>query len=173
VYAQPERIYLCGMPGCGKSTAAKWLAGKLGWTYVDTDTIVQFNTGKSIAEIFEEDGEEAFRVHEKCALLQTFDMQELVVATGGGTPCWFDNMEQMNAAGLTIWLQCNPEELGRRMKQDTAVRPLFAGLNERELSLKLYEMQEQRGIFYAQSRLVLAPGWSLVSLYDAVNQSIS
>lgn len=161
------------MPACGKSTAAKWLAGKLGWTYVDTDSIVQFNTGKSIAEIFEEDGEEAFRVHEKCALLQTFDMQELVVATGGGTPCWFDNMEQMNAAGLTIWLQCNPEELGRRMSQENAGRPLFAGLDERELSLKLYEMQEQRVFFYAQSKLVMAPGWLLEDLYSVVNQCVA
>lgn len=161
------------MPGSGKSTAAEWLAGKLGWTYVDTDIIIQFNTGKSIAEIFEEEGEEAYRVHEKCALLQTFDMQDVVVATGGGTPCWFDNMEQMNAAGLTIWLQCNPEELGRRMRQDNAVRPLFTGLNERELSLKLYEMQEQRGFFYTQSKLVMASGWSLVDLYSVVNQLLS
>ena len=161
------------MPGSGKSTAAKWLAEKLGWAYVDTDEIVCFNTGKTIAGIFEEEGEAAFRIYEQGALWQTMDMQHLVVATGGGTPCWFDNMEQMNAAGLTIWLQCNPEELGRRLRQDNALRPLFAGLEQQELSLKLYEMQEQRGIFYAQSRLVLAPGWSLVSLYNAVNQSIS
>jgi shikimate kinase len=161
------------MPGSGKSTAAEWLAGKIGWTYVDTDIIIQFNTGKSIAEIFEEEGEEAYRIHEKCALLQTFDMQDVVVATGGGTPCWFNNMEQMNAAGLTIWLQCNPEELGRRMRQDNAVRPLFAGLDEHELALKLYEMQEQRVLFYAQSRLVMASGWSLVDLYSVVNQLLS
>jgi len=173
VYGRPDRIYLCGMPGSGKSTAAEWLAGKIGWTYVDTDIIIQFNTGKSIAEIFEEEGEEAYRIHEKCALLQTFDMQDVVVATGGGTPCWFNNMEQMNAAGLTIWLQCNPEELGRRMRQDNAVRPLFAGLDEHELSLKLYEMQEQRVLFYAQSRLVMASGWSLVDLYSVVNQLLS
>ena len=160
------------MPGCGKSTAAEWLAGKLGWTYVDTDSILQFNTGKSIGEIFEEDGEEAFRVHEKCALLQTFDMQEVVVATGGGTPCWFDNMDLMNSAGLTIWLQCNPEDLGRRIKKDTAARPLFAGLYERELSQKLYEMQEQRGFYYAQCQLVMAPEWQLLDLYSTVNQLV-
>jgi hypothetical protein len=59
------------------------------------------------------------------------------------------------------------------MRQDNAVRPLFAGLDEHELSLKLYEMQEQRGFFYAQSRLVMASGWSLVDLYNVVNQLLS
>ena len=161
------------MPGSGKSTAAKWLAEKLGWTYVDTDEIVCFNTGKTIAGIFEEEGEAAFRIYEQGALWQTMDMQHLVVATGGGTPCWFDNMEQMNAAGLTIWLQCNPEELGRRLRQDNALRPLFAGLEQKELSLKLYEMQEQRGFFYAQCQVVMPVDWQLEDLYLVANQCIS
>lgn len=158
------------MPGSGKSTAAEWLARKLGWTYVDTDQIVRFNTGKSIAAIFEDEGEEAFRIHEQSALWQTMDMQHLVVATGGGTPCWFDNMERMNATGLTVYLQCEPAELQRRLRLSAVNRPLFDGLDEAGLSRKLYEMQEQRGFFYAQSKLVLTPGWSLEDLYSIVNQ---
>lgn len=160
------------MPGSGKSTAAEWLARKLGWTYVDTDQIVRFNTGKSIAAIFEDEGEEAFRIHEQCALWQTMDMQHLVVATGGGTPCWFDNMERINATGLTVYLQCEPAELQRRLRLSAENRPLFDGLDEAGLSRKLYEMQEQRGVFYAQSKLVLVPGWSLEDLYSIVNQQL-
>lgn len=158
------------MPGCGKSTAAEWLAAKLGWTYVDTDSIIRFNTGQSIPEIFAAQGEEAFREHERSALWQTMDMSHVVVATGGGTPCWFDNMARMNASGLTIYLQCKPEELLRRLRLSAVNRPLFDGLDEAGLSRKLYEIQEQRGFFYAQSRLVLAPGWSLEYLYSVVNQ---
>lgn len=139
---------------------------------MDTDSIIHFNTGQSIAEIFEKEGEKAFRIHEKLAIQQTMDVQHAVIATGGGTPCWFDNMERMNAAGLTLYLPCSIEELGRRLMQDNAVRPIFAGLDERELSLKLYEMQEQRVFFYAQCQLVMAPDWQLVDLYDVVSQVV-
>jgi shikimate kinase len=160
------------MPGSGKSTAAEWLARKLGWTYVDTDQIVCFNTGKSIAAIFEEEGEEAFRIYEQGALWQTMDMQHLVVATGGGTPCWFDNMERMNAAGLTVHLSCSPEELRRRIELSADIRPLFGARNERELSLKLYEMLDARGPFYAKCRIIMGPDWQFEDLYNVVNQRI-
>jgi shikimate kinase len=161
------------MPGVGKSTAAAWLAERLGWTYVDTDSIIRFNTDKSIADIFRESGEEAFRMHERNALFQTMELQRAVIATGGGTPCWFDNMERMNASGLTVYLQADLVELCRRLSVSGAGRPLFSSLNAGELSLKLYEMQEARAVFYAQSKLVLPPGWTNDSLYSVVSQLVS
>lgn len=173
MYGPPERVYLCGMPGVGKSTAAAWLAEKLGWTFVDTDEMIRFNTGKSIPEIFEEEGHSAYRIHEKSALWQTFDLQHAVIATGGGTPCWFDNMERMNTAGITVYLQADLVELCRRLSVSDADRPLFSRLNASQLSLKLYEMQEARAGFYAQSQFVMPPDWTMELLYSVVNQIVS
>lgn len=172
VSGRPERIYLCGMPGAGKTTAALWLAERLGWTFVDTDATVEGNTGESVEDIFRVHGEEAFRVHEQAALWQTLDLSQAVIATGGGTPCWFDNMEMMNRAGLTVYLASETEELCRRLRAAADIRPLFQGLKDSDLSLKLYEMLEHRRPFYTQCQLQLPVNWGLMDLYYAVIQLV-
>ena len=89
--------------GCGKSTIGKRLAQKLSLSFIDLDAHIQNNYRKTIADLFDEKGEEAFRRIEQQALMEVADFEDVLVSTGGGAPCFFDNMEVMNRAGVTVY----------------------------------------------------------------------
>jgi len=120
-----SKIFLIGMPGCGKSTIAKELATLLKYTFLDFDTEIEQQEGATIAAIFSIKGEKYFRQIEAQLLTQVAKKaKDLVVSTGGGTPCYYKGLELMNSTGTTIFIDINPELLINRLKSDMK-RPLL------------------------------------------------
>lgn len=146
-------IYLIGMPACGKSYRGKTLAADLGYAFLDLDERIVQNSGKSIREIFKESGEQAFRIIEKKCLLSIDPAQNYVVATGGGTPCFFDNIKEMNQRGLTVYLKIPVEILAKRIASKPDKRPLFKDVSEDALIPALNKMLKERESFYEKARL--------------------
>ncbi|WP_299826333.1 shikimate kinase [uncultured Pontibacter sp.] len=150
-------IFLLGMMGSGKSTLGRQLAQRLGYTFVDLDAWVEQQERKSIAAIFEEQGEEAFRRQERAALEAVVHQHNnAVVATGGGTPCFFDNINHMNSHGITVFLDTPPESITKRlMATNLELRPLLAGKNEGEINSYLRKTLAHRNQFYEQAKYKL------------------
>jgi shikimate kinase len=150
-----EKIFLIGMMGSGKSywtgKIAKWI--KSGG--YDLDDLVVMNEEKSIVEIFEEDGEEYFRKVESKMLKWFKEKKKYVLATGGGTPCFQNNMEWMKKEGVVIWLDESIEVLISRLIPEQAHRPLIAGMNEAELSQFLQNKILERTPFYQQAHYII------------------
>lgn len=110
-------IFLVGYMGCGKSTIGRALARRLGKPLLDMDALIEEHCGKRVGEIFETFGEDGFRRMERDTLAEVISSyDDAVVATGGGTPCFFDNMEAMNRAGRTIYFQMSAEKLAVRLE---------------------------------------------------------
>ena len=150
------RIYLIGMPGSGKSTLGKAMARLMHYTFVDLDDRIIRQESMSIPEIFEQKGETYFRQAEQQALQSTFQEQNILVATGGGAPCFFDNMEQINAHGSSIFLNIPLPQIARRLlpgKNKETIRPLFAGKTEAQIKESLQQMWERRYPYYQKAHL--------------------
>ena len=148
------RIFLVGFMGSGKTTMGRKLAGYLGYRFVDLDKILEDEAGMSIAEFFKRNGETAFREFEKGVLQSSSFNDNTVIATGGGAPCFFDNMEWMNKNGTTVYLMVPPKGLVDRLKNSTD-RPLIKGLNEEEMLKFIAGKLEEREPFYKQAAHVI------------------
>lgn len=149
------RIYLTGFMGCGKSSFGRRLAKKLDYPFVDLDDEIEEKAGKKLEEIFEVEGEEAFRKIEQEVLFMTVRYKQAVIATGGGTPCFANNMEFMNAEGVTVYLRLSPLSIAHRLEQAKRVRPLVKGLNGDELLAFVKSKLEEREKWYLQSHCVI------------------
>ena len=121
------RIYLLGFSGCGKSTLAKKLAKQLNMPYLDLDTCFENEAGMSISSFFQQFGEEAFRKKESELLQNTAQIEHCVIALGGGTPCYNDNMQWIKAHGWSVYIVMNEKALYDRVKNHVDKRPLLAG----------------------------------------------
>lgn len=146
-------IFIVGMPACGKSTFGRALARALGRHYIDLDTYIENRFHTSVREIFAVRGEAEFRRLEATMLRETAELENVVVATGGGTPCHAANMEYMNRSGTTVWLQASIERLEQRIRQNPLKRPLLAGLHGQMLHTRLKSMLTEREPHYAQAQL--------------------
>ena len=147
-------IFLVGYMGCGKSTKGKQLAHRLDCPVIDLDTEIVNQSGKTIAEFFNAFGEKGFRDYER-EMLKNFNYPErCVVATGGGLPCFFDNMEWMNVHGTTIYLQMEPAQLVSRL-QNRQKRPLIKDLDDAQLLDFIKEKLAERNPFYTQAKLIV------------------
>ncbi len=149
-----NKIYLVGFMGCGKSYMGKTLAQSLGWEFLDMDDFLEANEGMTISQIFAEGGESLFRELEKNYLRATFDFENTVIATGGGAPCFFDNMDWMNANGTTIYLDAPIAILVDRLKKETAHRPLLANKTTEELHEFIQNKLTERSPFYNKSNTI-------------------
>ncbi|WP_316734815.1 shikimate kinase [Pedobacter aquatilis] len=147
-------IFLIGYMGCGKSTKAKQLAHRLDCPVIDLDAEIVNQTGKTIAEYFEAYGESGFRDYESETLKAYQYPETCVVATGGGLPCFFDNMEWMNNHGLTIYLQMSPAALVSRL-HNRQKRPLIKDLNDEQLLVFIEEKLKERDPFYTKAKLIV------------------
>ncbi len=155
--AIPSRIYLLGFMAAGKSTIGKKLAQLLKYHFLDLDAAIQVKTRQSIPEIFAEHGESYFRKIEKECLEETFSHQNTVIATGGGTPCFFDNLEQMNQKGITLFLYAAPQIICDRLINEKWQRPLVSNLkNEVQLLDYIESKLIERHIFYDRANIKIA-----------------
>ena len=147
-------ISLVGLPGAGKTTLGRQLAAHFNRPFLDLDVAIEARTGRVVRTIFAEDGEEAFRAVEAATLRAALAAggPPLVLATGGGTPCFHDNMALLNQAGITLWLDVPVETLAARLApEEVAKRPLIAASGGPEAWLR--ETLAARKRFYAQARV--------------------
>ncbi|HVZ26333.1 MAG TPA: shikimate kinase [Sediminibacterium sp.] len=145
------KLFLLGMMGCGKSYWTKYLSRKMKIAGYDLDYLIESHEEKSIAEIFAEDGEAYFRKTE-AKLLRWFGQKKtFVLATGGGTPCFENNMDWMNREGLTIWIDPSIDTLASRLTPEKSHRPLISGLSDQALPGFLSERLREREPFYAKA----------------------
>lgn len=148
------KIFLVGFMGCGKSYVARSLAPKLNMEVVDLDQFIVEQTGRSIPEIFEKEGEAAFRNIEQAQLHRLGDCNNTIISTGGGAACFFDNMEWMNAQGITVFLDVSVPLLVERLQTSKTKRPLIEGKNTEELEMFIAKKLAIRRPFYEQAQLI-------------------
>lgn len=142
--------------GSGKTHWGRILSEKLGIRFFDLDEQVTEQAGCSIAEIFEKEGEEAFRLMEKDALhIITESQESFVMSCGGGTPCYFNNIEYMNQAGTTVWINTPLDILFERLVQEKAERPLIRELADEQLKAFIHKKFASRKIYYEQAAVTI------------------
>ncbi len=151
----PKLIFLIGFMGSGKTFLGKQLAHLLNYKFIDLDEEIEMNEGTTISEIFQSKGEEYFRSRESSILQSLTKSQNAVIATGGGTPCFHDNMKWMNEHGITLYLKTSPEILFERLKSEMNHRPLLAGKSEAEVKTFIISTLKERAKFYEQSSVVI------------------
>jgi shikimate kinase len=148
-------IYLIGFMGSGKSTVSEKLSRKLGYGVADLDELIEKKAKKSIQDIFEESGEEYFRELEKDVLHETFKLTDTVIACGGGTPCFFDNLDQMKKNGKSAYLKLSAGSLFHRLAPGKARRPLIAGMPDLPLMEYIVKELEKRAFYYEQADIII------------------
>lgn len=146
------RIYLIGYMGSGKSHLGWKFSNYLGVQFVDMDNYIEERNCKTIPQIFAEEGEAEFRKKERKALEELSEFTNLVIATGGGAPCFFDNIDLMNESGKTIYLNIDPEILASRLMKSKTERPLIKGKSKEELVAFIDETLKKRNVFYSQAK---------------------
>ncbi len=147
-----RRIILIGYMGAGKTTLGQQLAKELGLTFYDLDWFIERRFCKTIADLFAERGETGFRKLEQEMLREVIAMEDVVVSAGGGTPCFFDNMAEMNDAGETVYLQASVDNLFHHLEKGRAKLPLLRGKSDVEMRAYIAQSLAQRESFYLQAK---------------------
>ncbi|MBQ6760599.1 MAG: shikimate kinase [Prevotella sp.] len=153
--SEVKRILLIGYMGAGKTTVGKELARQLGVTFYDLDWYIETRMRMRVPEIFAQKGEEGFRDVEQRMLHEVAEFENVVVSCGGGTPCFYDNMDYMNRQGEVVYLRATPEVLFRHLKMGKGVRPLLQGKSDEELLAFIKEQLAYREQFYLKARHVV------------------
>lgn len=145
-------IYLIGFMGSGKTTLGRALAAATGLRFIDLDEYIEEQSGATVREIFATRGEAAFREIERATLLEVSRMDDVIVACGGGTPCFRSNMELMNATGFTVLLEASFPRLLERLTEGRAKRPLIAAMERDELEAYIRTTLNARMPHYSKAR---------------------
>ena len=148
------KIFLIGFMASGKSTIGKQLAEKLSVPFIDLDEWIEKCEGRSVTLIFAESGEPVFRQIESAYLKKLEGTKTAIIATGGGTPCFFDNMDWMKQNGLTLYLRTDPFILFERLKASDRERPLLSGRKDQALLDFIKNTIEKRAVFYENAHLI-------------------
>ena len=150
-------IFLIGFMGSGKTYLGKILSSQMDIPLIDLDEWIEKREKRSISKIFEQEGELAFRLMETTALHELDEMSQsgmdLIVSTGGGTPCFHDNMDLMNRIGTTIWLNPPINILLSRLVNEKDHRPLLAGLTNEQMKDFVNQKIQDRIVFYKKAML--------------------
>ena len=149
------RVFLIGFMGSGKSTIGKTLAKQMGFDFIDLDKYIEKKEVKSIQQIFKKKGELAFRKIEEIALLEVCKKNNIVIATGGGTPCFLKNMQTILEKGRSIYLKMEAEELKERLVNQQTQRPLLNNKSEKELFDFINSTLLEREDFYNQAEFIV------------------
>ncbi len=145
------RYFLIGFMGCGKTYWAKQWGETFQLKYFDLDEEIEKREGKTISNIFKEKGEDYFRKIESHALKTYMHLDEVIIACGGGTPCFFNNMQWMNKMGITIYLISSPGELAERLRKEKEARPLITDVPDDVMETFIEQRLKQREPWYLQS----------------------
>ena len=150
------RIFLIGFMGSGKTHWGHLLSEKLGMRFFDLDEQVAEHAGKSIPEIFATEGEEQFRMMEKDSLhIIAESHQQFIMACGGGSPCYFNNIDFMNQVGTTVWINSPLDTLFERLIKEKDKRPLIKELSDEQLKAFIHKKFADRKIYYEQAGMVV------------------
>lgn len=147
-----KSIILVGYMGAGKTTIGHQLAKQMGKQFYDLDWYIEMRYHKTIAQIFEERGEEGFRELERNMLHEVAEFEDIIISCGGGTPCFFDNMEYMNSLCTTIYLKASADVLAKHLRMGKTVRPLIQGKNDLELVEYIQESLKVREPYYMKAQ---------------------
>lgn len=166
-----RRVFLVGYMGVGKTTIGKLLSKELDVEFIDLDKYIENRYRKTMQEIFAEKGEDKFRIIEREMLREVAMFQNVLISTGGGTPCFFDNMDVMNQQGVTVYIKAAVEHLISRLLASKNVRPIIHNKSPQELKEFVTKHLPEREFYYSQAKLTYQTE-QLVSLAD-VNQSVA
>jgi len=147
------RIFLIGFMGSGKTTWGRVMAEKMGYAFQDLDALIESRVNMKINDIFTSRGEVFFRTMEALCLREWSGKDDFVLACGGGTPCFHDNMTLMNSLGTTVWLNTPKHVMASRLLEESGDRPLVRSLSPAELQEFIHDKLEERIQFYSQAKI--------------------
>ena len=150
-----KRIVLIGYMGSGKTTVGRALAKEIGLPFYDLDWYIESRMRKKISQIFAERGEEGFRKIECNMLHEVAEFEDVVISCGGGTPCFFDNIDYLNQQAQVVYLRCEPEVLHKHLLMGKGDRPLLKGKTPDELIEYIRQQLELREPYYTKARYTL------------------
>ncbi len=145
-------LFIIGYMGCGKTTFGRALSAATGLRFIDLDFYIEQRYRSTVKEIFAAVGEEGFRKREREMLLEVAEFNDCIISCGGGTPCFFDNIDQMNMKGTTLWLQASEDTLFSRLIRKREKRPLLAGKSDDEIRSVISSQLEARKPFYQKAQ---------------------
>lgn len=166
-----HRIILIGYMGAGKTTVGKALAAELGLRFYDLDWYIESRMRKTVAQLFAELGEEGFRRIERNMLHEVAEFEGVLISCGGGTPCFYDNMQYINQQGLTLYLKASPEVLYKHLKMGKSVRPLLLNKTPEEVQRFISEQLKAREQFYTRAQFTLDV--NLMDNFDKIKISVA
>ncbi len=164
------RVIFIGYMGAGKTTIGKALAKELGVTFYDLDWYIESRMRKTVKQLFDERGEEGFRIIEHNMLHEVAEFENVVISCGGGTPCFFDNMDYLNAQGDTVYIKATPDVLFHHLQMGKGVRPLLLNKTPDEILAFIHEQLKCREPFYSKAKHIIDV--SLLDDFDKINNSV-
>lgn len=167
----PSRIIIIGYMGSGKTTVGKALSRELGLPFYDLDWYIESRMRKTVKQIFDEQGEEGFRRIERNMLHEVAEFEQVIISCGGGTPCFFDNMDYINQQGETVYLKCTPEVLHGHLRMGRTVRPLLLNKTHEEVNTFIREQLVLREPYYQQAKHTLDV--SLMDNFDKIKVTVA
>ena len=166
-----RRVIILGYMGAGKTTVGKALARETGLQFYDLDWYVEERMRKTVPQIFAERGEDGFRRIEHNLLHEAAEFEDVILSCGGGTPCFFDNMDYMNSLADTVYLKAEPDVLCAHLKMGKTRRPLLEGKSEEELHEFIKNQLSQREAYYMKARHVFDV--SLLDNYEKIQTTVA
>lgn len=165
-----RRIILIGYMGSGKTTVGKALSKETGMMFYDLDWYIESRMRKTVSQIFAEKGEEGFRKIEYNMLHEVAEFEDVIISCGGGTPCFFDNMDYLNQQGDVVYLKATPETLYKHLLMAKVERPLLKDKTPEELIDYITEHLKEREPFYGKARHILDV--NVLDNYDKIAISV-
>lgn len=165
-----QSIILTGYMCVGKTTVGKALAKELGQTFYDLDWYIEERFHTKVSKVFAEEGEERFRDLERRMLHEVAEFENVVVSCGGGTPCFYDNMDYMNRTGQTFYLKASPETIMQHLSISRGERPLLKGKTPAQLRTYIIEQLAQREPFYNKAQHTIDV--NVLDSFDRISQVV-
>ena len=151
----PTRIILIGYMGAGKTTLGNALARDMGVKFYDLDWYIETRMHSTVKQIFDERGEEGFRLIEHNMLHEVAEFEDVVISCGGGTPCFFDNMDYLNRQGATVYLKASPDVLFNHLSMGRTVRPLLLNKTPEEVRRYIGVQLQEREKYYTKAKYTI------------------
>ncbi|MBP3259620.1 MAG: shikimate kinase [Prevotella sp.] len=166
-----RRIILVGYMGSGKTTIGKALSKETGMMFYDLDWYIESRMHKTVSQIFAERGEEAFRKMEYNMLHEVAEFEDVIISCGGGTPCFFDNMDYLSRQGDVVYLKASPDTLYKHLLMAKVERPLLKDKTQDELIDYITTHLAEREPYYQKAHHVL--NVDVLDNYDKIKDSVA